>query len=56
MSKRLENNFQFIDVGRGDPDKKNMDERTHEYVEIYQPYTQDQVADQSHRCLSCGNP
>ncbi len=56
MSKRLANNFQFIDVGRGDPDKKTLQSRKHEYVEIYNPFTKDQVAEQSHRCLECGNP
>jgi glutamate synthase (NADPH/NADH) small chain len=56
MSKRLANNFQFIDVGRGDPDKKAIQSRKTEYVEIYNPFTRDQVAEQSHRCLECGNP
>jgi glutamate synthase (NADPH/NADH) small chain len=56
MNKRLANNFQFIDVGRGDPDKKTLQSRKHEYVEIYNPFTRDQVAEQSHRCLECGNP
>lgn len=56
MSKRLSNNFQFIDVGRSDPDKKTLRSRKTEYVEIYKPYTQEQVADQSYRCLECGNP
>jgi glutamate synthase (NADPH) small chain len=56
MSERLANNFQFIDVGRGDPDKKTLQTRKHEYAEIYNPYTKDQVAEQSHRCLECGNP
>jgi glutamate synthase (NADPH/NADH) small chain len=56
MSKRLANNFQFIDVGRGDPDKKPLHSRKTEYVEIYKPYTKEQVAEQSHRCLECGNP
>ncbi|MEM1110774.1 MAG: FAD-dependent oxidoreductase [Pseudomonadota bacterium] len=56
MSNRLANNFQFIDVGRNDPDKKALAERKTEYVEIYEPYTREQVADQSHRCLECGNP
>ncbi|MEH6636647.1 MAG: FAD-dependent oxidoreductase [Halioglobus sp.] len=56
MSNRLANDFQFIDVGRGDPDKKDMQSRKHEYVEIYDPFTKDQVAEQSHRCLECGNP
>ena len=39
MNKRLENHFQFIDVGRGDPDKKSLRSRKTEYVEIYHPYT-----------------
>ena len=56
MTKRLANDFQFIDVGRGDPDKKTLQSRKTEYVEIYNPFTQDQVAEQSHRCLECGNP
>ena len=56
MSKRLANDFQFIDVGRGDPDKKTLQSRKTDYVEIYNPFTRDQVAEQSHRCLECGNP
>ncbi|MBT3409179.1 glutamate synthase small subunit [Halieaceae bacterium IMCC8485] len=56
MSNRLANNFQFIDVGRNDPDKKSLQSRKGDYVEIYQPFTKDQVAEQSHRCLECGNP
>ena len=56
MTKRLANNFQFIDVGRADPDKRGMEVRKTEYLEIYEPFSQDQAADQSHRCLECGNP
>jgi len=56
MSKRLDNDFQFIEIGRGDPDKKTLQSRKHEYVEIYNPFTKDQAAEQSHRCLECGNP
>jgi glutamate synthase (NADPH) small chain len=56
MSNRLANNFQFIDVGRNDPTKKSLDARKTEYVEIYEPFTADQAAEQSHRCLECGNP
>ena len=56
MAKRLSNDFQFIDVGRNDPDKKPLQSRKTDYVEIYQPFTKDQVAEQSHRCLECGNP
>ena len=56
MSGRVHNNFQFIDVGRADPDKKGMGSRKTEYVEIYDPYTKAQVEEQSERCLECGNP
>ena len=56
MAERLHNNFQFIDVGRQDPSKKDMAARRHQFVEIYEPYTQEEVANQSHRCLECGNP
>jgi glutamate synthase (NADPH/NADH) small chain len=56
MGKRLNNNFQFLDVGRQDPAKKSMDIRKRKFVEIYQPFVEEQVQDQSHRCLSCGNP
>jgi len=56
MSDRLANNFQFIDVGRNEPDKKALEARTTQYAEIYEPFTADQAAEQSHRCLECGNP
>ncbi|MBN8429333.1 FAD-dependent oxidoreductase [Microbulbifer salipaludis] len=56
MSQRLNNDFQFVDVGRVDPAKKDIITRTNQFVEIYQPYTQRQVASQAHRCLDCGNP
>jgi len=56
MGKKAKNNFQFIEVGRGDPNKKTFQSRTTEFAEIYEPYTQEEVADQSERCLDCGNP
>ena len=56
MSNRLANNFQFIDVGRNDPDKRPLRARKTEYKEIYKQFTRDQVAEQSYRCLECGNP
>jgi glutamate synthase (NADPH/NADH) small chain len=33
-----------------------MEARTEEFVEIYDPFTEQAVAEQSHRCLDCGNP
>ena len=56
MSDRLNNNFQFLDVQRIDPAKVPARERVLEYKEIYQGFETDQAADQSHRCLDCGNP
>lgn len=56
MSERLNNHFQFLDVGRQDPDKKAIATRKHSFVEIYQPYSETQVEGQAHRCLACGNP
>jgi len=56
MAKRLNNDFQFLDVGRGDPAKVNINTRKKDFVEIYEPFKQEQVTDQAHRCLACGNP
>ncbi|MBT5134793.1 MAG: FAD-dependent oxidoreductase [Halieaceae bacterium] len=56
MTERLANPFQFLDVERRSPAKKSMEARTEEFVEIYDPFTEQTVAEQSHRCLDCGNP
>lgn len=56
MNDRLHNAFQFIDVGRSDPEKKSLDLRQKEFVEIYEPYAEVAVKHQAHRCLGCGNP
>lgn len=56
MADRLNNNFQFLDVGRQDPDKKEITVRKKDFVEIYQPFNEKQAQSQSHRCLACGNP
>ena len=52
----LKNDFQFLDVGRYDPKKKNIEERKINFVEIYGDYNQSEASNQSHRCLDCGNP
>ena len=56
MAKRLNNDFQFLDVPRTDPTKKDIGTRQHEFVEIYNPFEQQDVSQQAHRCLACGNP
>ena len=52
----MANNFQFIQVNRADPAKKDAETRKKEYREIYAPYDADKAAEQADRCLECGNP
>ena len=54
--KEIDNDFQFLEVGRFDPAKKSIEERKISFVEIYEEYNQAQVSNQAHRCLDCGNP
>ncbi|NVK41819.1 MAG: FAD-dependent oxidoreductase [Oceanospirillaceae bacterium] len=56
MSNRPNNHFQFIDVEREGPSKIHAEVRKREFAEIYEPFKQEEAADQSHRCLECGNP
>jgi len=53
---RPNNDFQFLDIERVDPPKRDMERRKGEFVEIYDPFNQTTAETQSHRCLSCGNP
>lgn len=52
----MSNDFQFIEVGRKDPTKHPAAKRATQFIEIYQPFAQPQVAEQADRCLDCGNP
>ena len=52
----MANNFQFLQVNRADPDKKDADTRKKEYREIYAPFDAAKAAEQADRCLACGNP
>jgi glutamate synthase (NADPH/NADH) small chain len=56
MAERLNNDFQFLDVPREDPAKKEITERTTTFAEIYHPFAKEEVENQAHRCLGCGNP
>jgi glutamate synthase (NADPH/NADH) small chain len=53
---RLNNHYQFLDVEREDPPKKDHEARTEHFVEIYEPFAKSTVKEQAHRCLDCGNP
>jgi glutamate synthase (NADPH/NADH) small chain len=44
MTERLNNSFQFVQVGRKDPVKKEMAARTEQFVEIYTPFQQEQAS------------
>lgn len=48
--------FQFLDVPRHDPSKKEADQRVQEFAEIYTNFDKKQVKEQADRCLACGNP
>ncbi|GAA5192163.1 FAD-dependent oxidoreductase [Ferrimonas gelatinilytica] len=52
----MNNDFQFLDVARQDPNKEALPRRKDAFVEIYQPYAQEEAAAQSDRCIDCGNP
>lgn len=50
------NTFQFLEVGRHDPKKFEAKNRIKGFGEIYESFAQPQAAEQSERCLECGNP
>ena len=51
-----QNLYQFIEVERVDPQKKRIERRRHEFVEIYHPFQEKQMGMQADRCIDCGNP
>ncbi|MBX2879774.1 MAG: FAD-dependent oxidoreductase [Granulosicoccus sp.] len=48
--------FQFLDLPRKDPKKKKAAVRIKHYKEIYGQFNAESAAEQSARCLACGNP
>lgn len=50
------NTFQFLDVKRHDPNKIDAETRVENFGEIYEDFEKDAAAEQSDRCLECGNP
>ncbi len=48
--------FQFLNVQRRDGSKTAAEIRVKEFKEIYAPFAAPQAAEQSARCLGCGNP
>ena len=56
MAERVNNDFQFVEVGRQEPQKRPLRQRKTRFIEINEIYKPQQAAEQSHRCLECGNP
>ena len=55
MTKKLDP-FAFLEHPRRDPDVYPIEVRRKEFREIYRDFTPDEAAEQSERCLDCGNP
>lgn len=49
-------NFAFLQRERSEPDVFPLEIRRREFREIYKPFEPKEAADQSERCLDCGNP
>jgi glutamate synthase (NADPH/NADH) small chain len=56
LKKKQHDDFAFLDRARTDPDVYPLEVRRSEFREIYKPFDADDAADQSERCLDCGNP
>jgi glutamate synthase (NADPH/NADH) small chain len=48
--------LQFLDIPRRDPEKLSVDDRLKSFREIYASFDENGAAEQSGRCLACGNP
>ena len=57
MSKlNIRTRFEFIDRDRAEPHKHSMEARRHDFLEIYDPFQQQEGEAQAERCIACGNP
>ena len=57
MSKlNIRTRFEFVDLGRIEPQKHSTESRRHEFREIYDPFQDQEGEAQSERCIACGNP
>ena len=54
--KRKTDHFAFLEQARRDPDVFPIEVRRSEFREIYKPFSSEDAAGQSERCLDCGNP
>ena len=52
----MSNLFQFVDLPRQDPKKLSVEVRVRNFNEIYGQFDEREAANQSDRCIACGNP
>ena len=52
----MDKNLQFLELKRMDPDVISPSKRKKDYKEIYGHYSSSIAAEQSGRCIECGNP
>jgi len=53
---KIRSKFEFIDRDRAGPHKRPIESRQSEFLEIYDPFQQQEGQAQSERCIACGNP
>ena len=52
----MDKNLQFLELKRMDPKITPVSKRLKTYKEIYGHYSMHEAAEQSGRCIECGNP
>ncbi len=48
--------LKFVEIGQQSPPKRNIDERSEDFNEIYKEFINDKAKEQSSRCSQCGVP
>jgi glutamate synthase (NADPH/NADH) small chain len=46
----------FLEIEREQPARRIVDERLHDWLEIYQPFPEEKQREQAARCMDCGVP
>ncbi len=48
--------LKFVEIGQQSPPKRNKEERSEDFKEIYKEFINDKAKEQSSRCSQCGVP
>ncbi|HWT65368.1 MAG TPA: hypothetical protein VN151_04590, partial [Terracidiphilus sp.] len=46
----------FLEIEREQPTRREPTERIHDWLEIYQPFSEEKQREQGARCMDCGVP